>query len=174
MSVDPDEYDGPVFGEGPVLVKPIRIVVHGPGDPPEGRQEQFNALQDMDAGMMINVVRARTEDEQTQAAMRLILNVVVDSDGLASTYEPPRTKAGDIDVKHADYDDRLEDEEQWSSLRRLSWLVDDPAQYIKLSALTDLAKYMVEQAGGGRPTGPSRPSSTGPRRSGRGSGAQRS
>lgn len=186
MSLDPDEFDGPVFGEGAIQVQPIRIVVHGPGDPPEGRQEDFNALQDMDAGLMVSVVRARTDAEQLQAAMRLILNVVIDTDGLSAEYQVPligpddeRVKAGDaaagdVDVDDDAYDDRYQNEKEWSSMRRLTTLIDDPRQYIKMTALTDLAQWLVEQASGGRPTTPSRPSSTGPRRSGRGSGARRS
>lgn len=186
MSVDPDEYDGPVFGEGVLLTTPIRLVVHGPGDPPEGRQEQFNAMQDMDAGLLIGVVNARTQQQEVAAALRLLLHVMVDSDGLSSDYEPPLVEAGDkriktgkvaegdVDVEHPDYDERLEDRADWSSLRRLENLLDDPKEIIALTALLDLSKYMVEQAGGGRPTGPSRPSSTGPRRTGRGSAARRS
>lgn len=187
MSAPEDEqYDGPVFGEGPVETRPFHVVVHGPGDPPEGRRERFKSYVEVDAGLIVAMLRATSDDESTRAGARLILNAAVDSDGLSSLYVPPliddeddaRVKAGeaslgDVDELHEDFKPDWEDPETWSSQRRLTRIFDDPDQYVKQSVIVDLAQWMAQESGA-RPTGPARPSSTGPRRTGRGSGARRS
>lgn len=186
-----DDYTGPTFGAGPIEIRPFRVVVHSEGDDPEGHIEEFNANKEVDAGLVVQVIRAGDEQSQIVAAARLILNVAIDTDGLASTYVPPRVQnddprldpadaeydaslsAGDIDEASEEYDERLDDREQWSSARRFTFLLDDPSQYIKQSALMEISQWLISE-GGARPTGRPRPSSNGPRATGRGSKARRS
>jgi hypothetical protein len=163
----------------------------------EAEDIQFSALADIGSGPFIGYLRAARAggDAQVQGAAGLLLRVMIDTDGLPSTYEADRLKQlmelheslrqegvpeadlpGDLDEPD---DERLADVTAWSSKRKFEHYVDSERHHIGKEALTELAAWVARQAAG-RPTkgttdgASSSASPSGPTRTPRGSRASRS
>lgn len=187
----PPSYDGPrgavvdiddglpTFGDGEFRQHQFRLVMLHRG---EKLKEVFTAHKEVDAGLVLRQVRAKTRAEQTSAAMDILLECAIDDDGLGARYQPPSDE--DIEEQRGDdetfdearirlVDDRLEDMGQWSSRRRLWHFLDSPDYLVRSEAILELSRWLIGESAG-RPTNRSASSRRGPGSTGRGSGGRRS
>ena len=118
-----------------------------------------------DVGLAAVLAWKRAGADQHALTHPTLLRILVDDDGLASTYRNPRVpeddprvevgavKAGDVDTEHPDYDPRNADRAQWSSLLRFGDLISDRTVLIPTDALPAVVDALVTEASSGRPTG---------------------
>jgi hypothetical protein len=152
---------------------------------------EFEAYFDPDAGAILNLMNSRTEWQQANATAVLLGSSLRDDDGVPTEWPFPAEPTYDDDGELLRLDDDPPDEApparyEWhdgellteeelrdaidafdplvdgSSRRRFAYIADSPAHRIQLSALTDLADWIIGDAAK-RP--PRRPTSSGRGRS---------
>jgi hypothetical protein len=140
--------------------------------------EEFEAYFDPDAGAILGLLNARTEWQQANATAVLLGTSLRDDDGVpddwASPTEPEYDDDGEL-LTESELTDAIAEFDvlaEGSSRRRFGWIMQSPRHRVQLSALTDLADWIIGDAAK-RP--PRRPTSSARGRSqtSRTSGARR-
>lgn len=163
--------------------------------------EEFDAYIDPDAGAILQMMNARTEGQQANAAALLLGTSLRDDDGVSHDWtfpsEPEYDDEGDLlrlDDDPADQDPPARYEwhdgellteaelreairefdplEVGSSRRRFYYITDSPRHRIQLGALTELAEWVIGDIAR-RPTRKPSSSGRGQQRTGRTSGGRR-
>jgi hypothetical protein len=163
--------------------------------------EEFSAYFDPDAGAILGLLNARTEWQQANATAVLLGTSLRDDDGVSDDWQPPTEPEYDDDGELLRLDDDPEGTDpppryEWhdgelltetelrdaidafdvldegSSRRRFGYIMQSPRHRVQLSALNDLAEWIIGDAAKRSPRRPTS-SARGQSRTSRTSGARR-
>lgn len=137
-----DEDGVPVFGEDADLTGQIPLKVHALHLPTSTRDNHvLSAWSDPGPEFLLAYMAAGGDENlQAGAAATLIRRALVDTDGLKASYVPPKPGTDE------EPDERLDDFDSWSSLRRFVHLVEDEDYRVGKEVLLGLAKWLAQQA----------------------------
>lgn len=189
-----DDDGVPVFGvESTVTYQPVRFEVHPDGGEPY--REEFQMHTEADAGAIMEVLAARDQLSQGLAIANLLRTLLRNDDGVPMEWFAPLLEDGQYAPAMDDDGYVIKDEEErplyrdpagdlvsdtsllvvefeaGSSRRRFVELMDDPTKRVPLTALVQIAKWVVTRASS-RPTRRQQPSTTTRSRTPRGSRAK--